>query len=428
MLQQGHFFGDVAYFYGEEGPLTAVFGWKYQQDAPEGYGFDFVNSDVVLNHLHFENGRLVSPGGTSYRILYLGGRSGRMTLPVLRRLKELVAQGAVIAGSKPLDSPSLSDDETEFHRVADQLWGSGTPQAPSVRTFGKGRVYCGNTANEVLAALQVAQDFDYTKPEDDTKLIFVHRRLDDGDVYFVVNRKDRTETVNATFRVDGNAPELWDAATGTSRAASYQIAQGRTTVPLHLDPFGTVFVVFRKPSTVSSLQLQEPSEVVISKLEDLLDRDWSVSFQAGRGAPEKTQFEHLVSWTDNPNEGVKYFSGTATYSKAINAPAKWFMPGAHLWLDLGDVKNIAEVEVNGQPLGILWKAPFKVDLASAIKPGSNELTIKVTNLWVNRLIGDQQPGAASKYTFTDIQPYDAKSPLLPSGLLGPLKVLSVVQR
>lgn len=126
LLQQGHFYGDVAYFYGEEAPLTAVFGLQPQQDAPVGYGFDFVNSDVILHHLSFEGGRLAAPAGTSYRLLYLGGTSQRMTLPVLRQLRDLVAQGAVIAGSKPVDSPSLSDNEAAFHAIADQLWGERT--------------------------------------------------------------------------------------------------------------------------------------------------------------------------------------------------------------------------------------------------------------------------------------------------------------
>lgn len=427
LLQQGHSCGDVAYFYGEEGPLTAVFGWELQQDAPEGYGFDFVNSDVVLNHLSFENGRLVTPGGTSYRILYLGGTSRRMTLPVLRRLEDLVAKGAVIVGSKPVDSPSLSDDDREFHSIADKLWGSGTPQPPFVHKCGNGSVYSGKTANEVLSDLRVAQDFEYTRPEPDTTLMFVHRRLADGDIYFVDNRKDRAENVDATFRVAGKAPALWDAAKGTSKPASYRTADGRTTVPLHLDPFGAVFVVFRAPATAPSRQLPQPLETRISRLEAPLDRDWSVSFQPGRGAPEQMRFDRLTSWSDSPNEGVKYFSGTATYTKTIQAPANWFTPGAHLWLNLGDVENVAEVVVNGKSLGILWKAPYKVDLTGAIATGSNQLTIKVTNLWVNRLIGDQQPYAVWKYTFTDIQPYNAKSPLLPSGLLGPLEVSSVAQ-
>ena len=403
--------------------MTAVFGWQLQGDAPEGYGFDFVNSDVILNHLSFDNDRLVTTGGTSYRILYLGGTSRRMTLPVLRRLRDLVAQGAVIVGSKPVDSPSLSDDETEFRAIA-----GGASQPASLHHFGKGRVYSGKTANEVLALLAVAQDFEYTRPEPDTTLMFVHRRLADGDVYFVDNRKGRAESVDATFRVDGKAPELWDAATGTSNPASYRIANGRTTVPLHLDPYGTVFVAFRAPAHAPSRQLPQPVETPILDADNSLDRNWSVSFQPGRGAPEKMEFDRLASWTDNPVDGVKYFSGTATYSRTIQVPANWFTPGAHLWLNLGDVENVAEVILNGKSLGILWKAPYKVDLTGSIEPGSNQVTIQVTNLWVNRLIGDQQPYAVWKYTFTDIQPYDAKSPLLPSGLLGPLEISSVTQQ
>jgi hypothetical protein len=427
LLQQGRYFGDVAYFYGEEGPLTAVFGWQPQADAPEGYGFDFVNSDVVLNYLSFENGRLITRGGTSYRLLYLGGNSKRMTLPVLRRLEELVAQGAVIAGGKPVDSPSLSDDQREFHRIADKLWGTGKSRPAFMHKFGKGTVYAGRTANEVLAALKVAPDFEYTKPEPDTRLMFLHRKLVDGEIYFVDNRNDHTESLDATFRVEGEAPELWDAATGLSKPASYRIANGRTTVPLQLDPFGATFVVFRAPAIAQSRQLPKSFETTVSSILDSLDRDWSVRFQAGRGAPEVLQFNRLASWKDSPIEGVKYFSGTATYTKTIDAPKAWFRPGAHLWLDLGDVKNIAEVAVNGRQLGILWKPPYRVDLNDSLLPGRNELTIKVTNLWVNRLIGDQQPASAWKYTSTDIQPYSANSPLIPSGLLGPLEFTSVTE-
>ncbi|MGC1461372.1 MAG: glycosyl hydrolase [Terracidiphilus sp.] len=440
LLQQGHYFGDVAYFYGEEGPLTAVFGWKGQQDAPDGYGFDFVNSDVILHQLSFQDGRLVTPGGTSYRILYLGGRSQRMTLPVLQQLKSLVEQGAVIVGNKPTDSPSLSDDEDEFHRVADQLWGTSatekqglvkellekvTSQPSAYRRFGKGRVYSGMTANEVLKDLDVSEDFEYTKPEADTVLMFLHRRLDDGDIYFVDNRNDRAESVDATFRVEGKTPELWDAATGASTPVSYRIADGRTTIPLRLDPYGTVFVVFRGTATAASFELPQARETEVPGLDDALNANWSVSFQPNRGAPEMVAFDRLTSWSDNSIDGVKYFSGTATYSKTVQIPENTLTPGAHYWLDLGDVRDLAEVAVNGKYLGIQWKTPFKVDVTGILKPGSNQIVIEVTNLWVNRLIGDQQSYAVKKYTFTDFAPYKADSPLLPSGLLGPVRLISV---
>jgi alpha-L-rhamnosidase len=430
LLQQGHYSADVAYFYGEEGPLTAVFGWKGIENAPEGYGFDFVNSDVILHELSVKDGRLVTPGGTSYRILFLGGRSQRMTLPVLRQIRSLVAQGAVVVGSRPTDSPSLADDEKEFQRAADQLWGRGPAAGNQVRKVGNGRVYTGMGANEALAKLGVARDWEYSKPEADTTLMFLHRKLDDGDMYFVDNREDRVENFDATFRVNGKAPELWDPATGVAQPTSYSTTgDARTTIPLHFDPFGTAFVIFRKPATQSTLQLPVPKETVIDGLDEALNRDWKVSFEQGRGAPETIGFQHLVPWTDFPqptsDEGIKYFSGTATYSKTIDIPADDLTKGARLWLDLGGVRELADVKVNSIDLGILWKTPYRVDVTSAIVPGKNDIEIKVTNLWVNRMIGDQQPWAMKKYAFADFSPYKADSPLLPSGLLGPVHILSV---
>ena len=429
MLQQGHYAADVAYFYGEEGPLTAVFGWKGIEDAPDGYGFDFVNSDVMLHKLSFEGGRLVTPGGTSYRLLYLGGRSQRITLPVLRRIYELVAQGAVLVGERPEDSPSLADDEKEFQHVADQLWGRRSAAVQPIRKMGKGRVYTGFSANEVLARLGVARDWEYKEREAGSRLMFLHRKIDLGDVYFVDNREDRAENGDATFRVDGKAPELWDAATGEMHPVSYRMADGRTTVPLHLDPYGTTFVVFRASATQESLELPAPKETWIGGLFSALNRNWKVSFERGKGAPETADFQRLMSWTKMPlsasDDGIKYFSGTAAYVKTINIPAEDITQGAHLWLDLGDVREIADVKVNDVDMGILWKTPFKVDVTSALKPGSNRLEISVTNLWVNRMIGDQQPWAMKKYAFADFMPYKADSPLLPSGLLGPVRLISV---
>jgi hypothetical protein len=431
LLQQGHYAADVAYFYGEEGPLTAVFGWKPIDDAPDGYGFDFVNSDVVLHELTFKDGRLVTPGGTSYRVLYLGGRSQRMTLPVLRRLYGLVVQGTVLVGNRPSDSPSLGDNEQEFQRVTDQLWGKKPALGKSVRKVGKGIVYTGMSVNEVLASLNVPRDFEYKKPEPDADLMFLHRKLADGELYFVDNRADRAENIDATFRVDGRAPELWDPATGAREPASYRIADGRTTVPLNLDPYGTTFLVFRNPvpAANSTLTLPTPHEAAIDGLDNALNFDWHVTFEPNRGAPDHSVgFHRLVSWSSVP-EGfagdLKYFSGTATYSKTIDIPAESLAPGSSLWLDLGDVENLAEVIVNGKDLGILWKTPFKIDVTDALKPGSNEIQIKVTNLWVNRLIGDQQSWSLKKYAFADFTPYKADSPLLPSGLLGPVHLVAV---
>jgi hypothetical protein len=270
-----------------------------------------------------------------------------------------------------------------------------------------------------LASLKVAADFEYTKPQADTELAFVHRRLADGELYWVSHRNNHADDVEATFRVQGKAPELWHAETGAVEPASYRTANGRTTVSLTLQPNDAVFVVFRKSATTPSRAVTRPAETKLASIQGA----WDVAFQPNRGAPAKITLPALASWHENSDPGVKYFSGTGTYTKAIEAPADWFQAGAKLFLDLGDVKNIAEVTVNGKPLGTFWKAPFRVDVTSALKPGANTLDIKVINLWVNRLIGDQQEGVAKKYTYTAQQFYRADSPLLPSGLIGPVQVV-----
>jgi hypothetical protein len=426
LLQQGHYYADVAYFYGEEGPLTAVFGWKPIDDAPDGYAFDFVNSNVIVHELTVKDGRLVTPGGTSYRILYLGGRSQRMTLPVLRKIKDLLTQGAVVVGNRPTDSPSLADDPNDWKKVADSIWGNAA-SPHGERRVGKGRVFAGSSANQVLATLGVQPDFEYAKPDSGADLMFQHRKLDDGDLYFVDNRTDRAEDVSAKFRVTGKAPELWDAATGTTEQASYQIDQDRTTVPLHLDPYGAIFVVFRNSAASNSREIPKPAETAVTSLDDAINRDWTVTFEPGRGAPQSTHFDSLISWSHSADDGVKYFSGTATYSKTVEIPSGILAASGPKWLDFGDVEDIANVVINGKDLGIVWKTPFRIDVAGALIEGENYIEIRVTNLWVNRMIGDQQPWSLRKYTFADFTPYKANSPLLPSGLLGPVRLVSTAQ-
>lgn len=415
LLQQGRFGADLIYFYGEDSNLTAIFD-KKSPDVPDGYGFDYVNADALIHELNVSNGRITTKGGMSYRVLGLDPYSQHMSLPVLRALHELVSDGAIVAGPKPIDDPSLADDHVEFSRLNEELFGDGT----GVHNVGKGTVYAGQTPGEVFAALKVAPDFDYTKPESDARLQFLHRKLADGDIYFVDNRKDREETLDASFRVTGKAPELWHAETGKSEPVSFKIADGRTTLPLHLEPWGTVFVVFRKPTSETSRSLPRMIETQLAAV----DGTWKISFESGRGAPPSVILNRLSSWSQNADAGVKYFSGTGTYTQTIHASESWFKKGTHIWLDLGDVKNLAEVSVNGKDLGVVWHAPYRVDVSSALKPGANELTVKVTNAWVNRLIGDQQPGA-TKYTFADVKPYKADSPLLASGLLGPVEVVRV---
>ena len=433
MLQQGKFVADVIYYYGEDSNITALFGGVMMgmpgtaaparvnlADVPAGHDYDFASSDVVLNRLSAANGRVTTPSGMSYRVLAVDANAKLMPLAVLRKIRALVQAGAVVVGPKPTASPSLSDDQAEFRKIAEEVWGSGQGE----RTVGRGKVFAGMKTEDALKALQVAPDFEYAKPRPDTFLLAVHRSIAGGDIYWVNNRKNRAETVEATFRVAGKAPEIWHAATGRIEPASYRTSGGRTTVPLRLEPFDAVFVVFRGGAAAPSRTLPEKVETRLGVIEG----SWELSFQPQRGAPAKITLDRLGSWSHSADAGVKYFSGTAVYTKKIQAPAAWFQSGAQLWLDLGDVKNIAEVTVNGRPLGVVWKTPFRVEVGGALKAGENTLEVKVTNLWVNRIVGDMQPGAAQKYTFTSQQFYRADSPLLPSGLLGPVEILRSAAR
>jgi hypothetical protein len=415
MLQQGKFVADIIYFYGEDNNITSLFGQKLP-DVPEGYNYDFVNADALVNLLATEKGMITTPTGMSYRVLALDPNSQQMSLPVLKKIRDLVKAGAIVAGPKPTATPSLSDDQTEFQIIANELWAADKGE----NTIGQGKVYAGQTLAEVLTALKISPDFSYTKPQSDTKLLFVHRKTGNTEFYWVNSRNNTAEEVEATFRIAGKAAEVWHPETGKIEQASYSIANGLTTVPLHLEPNDAVFVVFSKKADGSSKVIPQPVEKQLVTI----NGPWNISFQPNRGAPEKITFEALTAWNENAEPGVKYFSGTGSYTNTINAPAEWVNEGTQLWLDLGSVKNLAEVTINGQSLGIVWKTPFRVNITEALKQGENTLEIKVTNLWVNRLIGDQQPGITKKITYTTMPFYRANSPLLPSGLLGPVRIIS----
>lgn len=414
MLQQGRNVADVAYFYGEEAPLTALFAQEPPKDLPTSYAYDFVNADVVLNLLQVEDGDLVAPSGARYRVLYLSGTSQRMTLRVLRRIAALVEAGATIVGRAPAESPSLKDDPREFDAIVSRLWGGG-----AITNVGKGRVVASAEIEASLKSLGIAPDFQFADEVADSPVMFVHRKLDDGEVYFLTNRAKLSQQINARFRVSGKVPELWHADTGISEPTSYRVDGEETIVPLSLAEGDSVFVVFRKPATAQSLDVTGVEPIKIAELAG----PWSVSFQEGRGAPARITLPALSSLSEQSDVGVKYFSGVSTYSTTFKLPIA-ARPGAPLWIDLGKVGDLAEVRVNGQLIGTAWHTPFRVDIGKAVKRGANSLEVKVANLWVNRLIGDAQPNA-KKVTFTTVSTYEADAPLRPSGLIGPVQLFAV---
>ena len=347
-----------------------------------------------------------------YKALALDPFSRHMSLPVLRKIRDLVANGATVVGGKPIDTPSLGDDASEFQAIVGKLWPADSNASP------KGHVFDKPLAG-VLTSMNIEPDFTFAPNKPDTELLFVHRKLHDADLYYVDNRRDRPESLTASFRIQGKEAELWHADTGLIEPASYHTSEGRTSVPLELEPWGTVFVVFRHMSQSASRTLPKAVERTLQSV----DGPWDLEFQSDRGAPAHATFDKLTAWNENNNPGIKYFSGVATYVKTVQADSDWFKRGSRLWLDLGDVKNLAQVSVNGQQVAIVWKAPYRVDLTAVLKPGVNELRISVVNAWVNRMIGDRQPGVTHKIAFTSPEFYKADSPLLPSGMLGPVQIL-----
>jgi hypothetical protein len=409
LLQQGKFVADIVYYYGEDDNITNLFG-NTLPNIPEGYNYDFINPDALINLLEVKDGKLVTPSGMRYRVLVLGDNARRMSLPVLRKLHKLVLNGATITGGIPERSPSLADDTVEFKRLVNEIWNAGNP-----------RVFHDKEAGEVLKAVNVVPDFSYAKSTAGTQILFVHRKLPDRDVYWVNNREDTTVNLMATFRITGKVPQVWHPETGIIENTSYTIADGVTKVELHLQPADAVFVVFKDKATKLVVKIPAVKEKTLATLTG----NWKISFPSGWGAPVSIKMDSLTSWTMNHAAGIKYFSGTAIYTKSMNVSAAWLKKGSTTWLDLGDVKNIAEVIVNGTPVSIVWKKPFRVDISSVIKPGENMVEIRATNLWVNRVIGDAQPNALDKYTYATWNFVDANSPLLSSGLLGPVKLVSI---
>ena len=244
---------------------------------------------------------------------------------------------------------------------------------------------------------------------------FVHRSVGDAQIYWLDSRSGKAEDILISLKTAGMEPEIWNAVTGEVSKPSYRIEDGRTLLTLHFDPWDALFVVLRRPAAQPSYEAPVRRTVSSRPVEGA----WSVAFPAGMGAPSQTTFPVLSDWSVNADAGIRYYSGTAVYTKTLElAPAR---PGEKLMLDLGDVQNIAEVSVNGKSCGLVWKTPFRFDITDAVQAGENRLEVRITNMWVNRLIGDVQPGA-KQYARTSQQSYRPDAPLRPSGLLGPVTV------
>lgn len=412
LLQQGSDVADVAYFYGEDGSPTALFQYEQVADAPRRHAFDYLPPHALLNLARVEDGEVVLPSGARYRAIYLGGSSTRrMTLPVLRKLAALVRDGASLIGARPEATPSLMDDLGEWDRLASLLW-----PGEAFARVGAGSVAATADVEAGLSALGTAPDFSYSTQDGDAEIAFVHRRLVDGQLYFVSNRQRRAHNIEARFRVTGKSPELWRADTGEQRALSYRISNGETVVPLELGPDDAVFILFRTNAAAPEATVPTP---VLEALGDV-NGPWRVAFQAGRGAPEEVVLRQLRPLNQHSDARIRYFSGVAHYQTTLRRPPGG--AGLPLVLDLGVVGDVAEVFLDGRAVGSTWRSPHLIELG-VLDEGNHVLEVRVANLWLNRIVGDLQPGAAP-VAFISNQIFSADTPLRASGLIGPVRLLA----
>ena len=459
LLQQGRPVSDVLYYYGDQMPNFVRTQSADPAKVLPGYDYDVADTEVLTHRVSARDGRIVLPDGVSYRLLVLADVPG-MAPAALRSIRQVVQDGGVVLGEKPRRALGMRGDE-DVVSLAAEVWGDCAPGKP--HHFGKGTVYCGESTRSVLQALGVAPDFEYrSAPEG--RMDYVHREAGGADIYFLRNTEAAPLFAEVTLNVRGKAPELWHPDTGRAeQAAIFDTApDGRTRIPLWLEPNGSVFVVLRRPvgrhfvqlswdgialfpwdkATTPPVHISGPNltadasgrytlkeaggvtlSAEIGKSQTVaIAGPWTVRFTPGWGAPASVNFAGLQSWTENTDPGIRYYSGTATYGARFTLSAGQLASGRTLTLDLGDVREIARVRLNGKDLGIVWQKPFQVSIAGAAKAGANDLEVEVTNFWPNRLIGDQQLPPEKRYTQTNIRKFRADSPLMPSGLLGPVEV------
>jgi hypothetical protein len=430
VVQEGKFVADVLYYYGDHVPN--VFPYKHSDPAGVLPGFDYdVMDETIFLKLKVDNGKIVVPGGVQYRVLVLPDHKV-LSLAVLEKAEDLLQKGATILGHKPEKLISLvggAEAQKVFNEISLKIWGMANSEKGE-RKYGAGKVVWGVSAREYLLSIKVPVDFDILENDSKTDFDYIHYTIGECDIFFVSNQTDQKQEINARFRVSGKQPELWDALSGqVQEADAYTQKDGLTTIPLTVQSYGSVIIVFDKNISYNKkgeLPRNYPDfDTVIE-----ITGEWDVIFDPDWGGPGSVVFPRLMDWTQHPNEGIKYYSGTATYHKLFSID---FEPADEhkYYLQLGSIKDvgIAELKINGKDKGIVWTPPFRVEITDVLQKGDNTLEIEVVNSWYNRVAGDQIFPDKKQYTQTNImlnhdyrgRPID-NIPLEASGLIGPVTI------
>lgn len=393
LLRQGVPVADFLVFIGDGAPNSIVEREEMDPAFPEGINYDCVNRDVLLHRISIKNKKLVLPEGTEYKVLLLQN-CDRVSLETLKRIHELAMAGIPVAGKKPKSLTGYNpknSDVVEFEKLVAEIW-SNTKTYPSANV------------TEIMEKENLIPDFQIAGRTD---IGYAHRKTEKEDIYFLYNPDSLSQRLECSFRVTDKIPELWDARTGEIRKSGQFLNSGATTkVWIDLDAEESVFVVFRETAKnvkpVSDPEVLAKGSYFLNSKNQLIieenigsspvtiDGNWEVEFLKEHDYPGVHQFENLTDWKDHPDENINYYSGTAVYRKTFSWNEKVNPENQKTDLDLGEVKIVAEVFLNGQNMGVAWKKPYKLDITNALKSGENQLEIRVTNQWSNRLIGDER--------------------------------------
>jgi hypothetical protein len=417
LLRQGKFVADLLYLRPEVPDQTY---FNPNPAPPDGYRYDEISAEALIQRVSVNNGRLFLPDGMAYRVLVLPPVR-TMTPFLARKVRELVRAGATVVASAapPTASPSLQNfpkcDEM-VAKLGRKIWGDCDGTNVTEHTLGHGKVVWGQPLEKILDGLKAPPDFNSNQ-----ELNWIHRTLSDAEIYFVANPSNDLRTAVCSFRVSGKQPELWNPETGERRNLTdfSGTAEGCTILPLRFEPAQSFFVVFRKPAGAASGKNNFPDHQTVSEITG----PWDLQFPPKWGAPESVTLTNLISWSDSAEDGVKYFSGTATYTTTFDFPNSTLnIQNSKFILSLGDVRVMARVKLNGQDCGVAWKPPFQVEITRAVRSGTNSLEIQVANLWPNRMIGDAALPENQRFTWSSWEPFTNNTPLLKSGLIGPVRI------
>jgi hypothetical protein len=398
-----------------------------------GYQYDSFNADVLLNRAKVENGKVTFGGGIEYGALLFPG-SRRMapnkiiSLAAAEKILQLVKEGAtVFIDEKPMDTPSFQSDleAKKWQAVVDELWTKGKEtnknnQGSTSWKLGKGTVIVLPFLDTDFAKIGIEADvlFSDAKNNDRSSIAWTHRKNGDEEIYFLSNQIQEKRKLEVSFRIAGKVPVWYNPVTDkSSELANWKIENGRTIVPISLDANESGFVIF-KEETKNTLAKGNQNSANFETVQTL-DENWELQFDAEfKGPKEVVKINQLFDWSTSVNEQIKYYSGTAVYKKDFVWKGK---NADKIWIDLGNIANMAEVIVNGKDCGTIWTFPYKTDISQALKKGKNTIIIKITNTWANRLIGDQKLPEKERLTWTTA-PYRLveSENLLKAGLLGPV--------